>query len=382
MESGTMRVILFIYSFDGGCAMKWKGILVFAARIAVIVLLAAALNRIFIPKYIDDNQDGRVTAEFYREKTDQDILFFGSSTVYNAISPVWLYENYGYTSYVRANASQTLWQSYYLLKDALYDHQPKLVMVDMSFMKYGEEFVEEASNRKAIDGMRLSKSKYDCIRASMWEGEQPITYLFPVFRFHSRWKELTKEDFLYAIKAPDVTYNGFIMQFDIPDEQVIYDKEPQESYDFPAKAWEYLGRICELCREEKIPLVLMKTPTYVNNWYDEYDDALMQYAEKQGIEYVNFDWYKEEMHNHLRTDYVDSGSHLNLVGAEKFTLFLGDYIAKYMGEFYGGEFSGGKDAESDKIWDAKVVRYERDKAEGMKEYERRLKELPPDERTE
>lgn len=355
--------------------MKWKRILAFAAGAAVTVLLAAALNRIFIPKYINDNQDGRVTAEFYREKTAPDILFFGSSTVYNAISPVWLYEKYGYASYVRANASQPLWQSYYLLEDALYDCKPGLVMVDMSFMKYGGDFVEEASNRKALDGMRFSKSKYDCIKASMWEGEQPVTYLFPVFRFHSRWKELKKEDFLYALKQPDVTYNGFIMQFDIPDEQVIYEKEPRESYDFPEKAWEYLDRICDLCRKEEIPLVLMKTPTYVNNWYDEYDSALTEYAGKQGIEYVNFDWYKEEMGNNLRTDYVDSGSHLNLVGAEKFTSFLGGFIREYMENSSGRAFSHEGDTKFDKIWEGKVLRYERDKAEGMKVYERRLKEL-------
>lgn len=368
-----MHVILSIYSFDGGIGMKWKRILIFTAGLVVIAVAVAALNRIFIPKYVDNNQDGRVTAEFYREKAELDILFFGSSTVYNAISPVCLYENYGCTSYVRANASQTLWQSYYLLEDALRDHRPKLVMVDMSFMKYGGEFVEEASNRKALDGMRFSKSKYDCIRASMWEGEQMITYFFPVFRFHSRWKELTKDDFYYAARVPDVTYNGFIMQFDIPDEQVIYDREPRETYDFPEKAWSYLDRICELCNREEIPLVLMKTPTYVNNWYDEYDDALTEYAQEQGIEYVNFDWYKDEMGNELRTDYVDSGSHLNLVGAEKFTKYLGNYIVGRT-----GEFSHEKNAEIDKIWEKKVIRYEKDKAEGMKEYERRLQELSLD----
>lgn len=353
--------------------MRWKSIGIHIARILLIVVIAVALNRIFIPKYVEDNQDGRVTEEFYREKTDLDVLFFGSSTVYNAISPVYLYENYGFSSYVRANASQTLWQSYYLLEDALKKQEPELVMVDMSFMKYGEEFVEEASNRKALDGMRLSKSKYDCIKASMWEGEEPVTYLFPVLRFHSRWKELTKDDFLYALKVPDVTYNGFLMQFDIPEEQVIYEKEARENYDFPKKAWDYLDRITELCKEKDIPLILMKTPTYVNNWYDEYDEALTSYADEKGIEYVNFDWYKEEMGNVLRTDYVDAGSHLNLVGAEKFCDFLGGYIVERT-----GKISHAGDAEFDKIWTEKVIRYEKDKADGMVEYEERLRELSLD----
>lgn len=353
--------------------MKWKLTAVRVAGAVFIILMTVSLNRIFLPKYVEDNQDGRVTAEFYRESTECDVLFFGSSTVYNAVSPVALYENCGFSSYVRANASQTLWQSYYLLEDALKVNRPGLVMVDMSFMKYGEEFVEEASNRKIIDGMRLSKSKYDCIMASMWEGEQPITYLFPVLRFHSRWKELTKEDFLYAVRTPDVTYNGFLMQFDIPEEQVIYEKEPQESYAFPQKAWDYLDKIVALCRENEIPLILMKTPTYVNNWYDEYDHALTGYAKEHGIEYVNFDWHKEAMGNVLRTDYVDAGSHLNTVGAERFTKYLGEFILERT-----GGFSHENETEFDKIWTEKVVRYEKDKAAGMKKYQERLRELSLD----
>ena len=150
--------------------MRWKSIGIHIARILLIVVIAVALNRIFIPKYVEDNQDGRVTEEFYREKTDLDVLFFGSSTVYNAISPVYLYENYGFSSYVRANASQTLWQSYYLLEEMLGYETPKVVVFNVLSMKYGEP-QKEAYNRMAIDGMRMSSSKISAIKASMSDKE-------------------------------------------------------------------------------------------------------------------------------------------------------------------------------------------------------------------
>lgn len=350
--------------------MNVRKILINFIRIMVILFLIVAVNRIFIPKYVSDNQDGRVTKEFYDVKTDLDMIALGSSTVYNGISPDYLYQQYGFASYIRSNASQTLWQSYYLLKDALRTKTPEVVLVDMSFMKYGEEFVEEPGNRKTIDGMRLSKDKYDCIKASMWEGEEPITYLFPVFRFHSRWKELTTEDFYYAFTEPQVTYQGYIMQFDVPEEQTVYEKEPKESYEFPEKAWLYLDKITELCKQKNIPLLLMKTPTYTNNWYDEYDELLTAYAEKNKISYVNFDWYKEEMGNNLRIHYVDDGSHLNNAGAENFSKFLG----KYLTENYTMT-DHRQDADFDRIWKNYVIRYETDKAEGTKLYEKRLNEL-------
>ncbi|MDD3413425.1 MAG: SGNH/GDSL hydrolase family protein [Lachnospiraceae bacterium] len=349
--------------------MKYKKILINCIRILFILGMIVFINRLFMPKYVEDNQDGCVTQEFYLQKTKLDVLAFGSSTVYNAISPDFLWKEYGFTSYTRANASQTLWQSYYLMEDALKTETPDLILVDMSFMKYGEEFVEEPSNRKAIDGMRLSTSKWNCIKASMGE-EEPITYLFPIFRYHSRWKELTAKDLQYTFRMPEVTYDGYIMQFDIPEEQIIYEKEAKENYEFPQKAWEYLDKITELCKEKNVPLLLMKTPTYVNNWYDEYDEMLSQYASSKGIKYTNFDNYKVQMGNNLRLHYVDDGSHLNVVGAEVFSKFLGAYIT----EQYDIK-NHSHDKKYQDIWDKKLERYEVNKAVGMKKYEEKRKSL-------
>lgn len=350
--------------------MRYKKWLINCIRILFIIGIVILLNRIFIPKYSTENQDGRITREFYQEKTPIDVLAVGSSTVYNAVSPDYLWQEYGFTSYVRANASQTMWQSYYLLKDALRTKTPSLVIADMSFMKYGEEFVEEPSNRKTIEGMRNTLIKYECIKASMWEEEQPVTYFFPIFRYHSRWKELSSADFLQAFSSKEITYDGFLMEFDIPDEQTVYEMEEQQDYSFPQKAVEYLDKMTKLCSEKNIPLLLMKTPTYVNNWYPEYDEYLEKYAAEHGIKYQNFDDDKEKMESCLRTDYIDDGSHLNIVGAEKFSKFLGSYIQ----ENY--EISDRtNDEQIKKIWDKKAARYNQDKEEGLKGYKEKLSKL-------
>ncbi|HOO29083.1 MAG TPA: hypothetical protein PLU43_11515, partial [Lachnospiraceae bacterium] len=166
---------------------------------AVAVFLVIVLNLIFIPKYIHENQDGRITEEFYKEQLDTDIIFVGSSTVYSGVSPLILWEKYGYTSYDRSNSSQTIWISYYMIEDAIKCHKPKLVVLDIGFIKYWDTYAEEPSNRKAIDGMRFSKTKLACIGAAMDQDEKITDYLFPILRFHSRWKELQPEDFLYDL---------------------------------------------------------------------------------------------------------------------------------------------------------------------------------------
>ncbi len=298
-----------------------------AGAIVTALVLFAVLDGIFMPKYITENRDGNITAEYYNEKTPLDAVYFGSSTVYNAIAPDMIWNEYGFTSYTRANASQTVWQSYYLIKDTLKHNKPKVITLDVSFMKYGEDFYEEASNRKMIDGMKLSPDKIMCAKDSMWEDESIYSYIFPVLRFHSRWDELKTEDFRYALKRPEVTYDGFIPEYGKTAEAEEYDPIIMDDYSFPARPVKYLKMIMDLCDREQVPLLLMKTPTYINNWFPEYDDQLEEMVKTHdNIDYVNFDQYADSIGLDRREHYIDGHSHLNVDGAVKFSGFFGRYL--------------------------------------------------------
>ena len=60
-----------------------------------------------------------MTAEYYDETLDHDVLFVGDCELYENISPIKLWQDHGITSYIRGSAQQLVWQSYYLLEDAL-----------------------------------------------------------------------------------------------------------------------------------------------------------------------------------------------------------------------------------------------------------------------
>ncbi len=323
-------------------------------------LLVRILDGVFTPKYVSENQDGNVTSEFYEVETPLDAVYFGSSTVYNAITADYLWKEYGFTSYTRANASQTLWQSYYMIRDTVRNNRPELITLDVSFMKYGEDFTEEPSNRKAIDGMRFSVDKIRCAKASMWEDEDIYSYVFPILRYHSRWKELKEEDYKYAMKKPQVTYDGFIMSFERPEKVPEFDPMEPESYDFPEKAEEYLLKIMDYCRDEDIDLLLMKTPTYINNWFPEYDARLEKLSEGyENCDYINFDSYEKEMELDRAVDYADGHSHMNVDGAEKFSKYFGAYIK----ERYELPDHRGDDRYSS-IWNDRYTRYSMDLEKG------------------
>ena len=246
--------------------MKIKKLAINLIKIILIIFLVITLNRIFIPKYINENRDGRITQEYYPFSKYCDVMFVGSSTVYSGIDPRILWEDDGISSYIRANASQTMWISYYMTEDAIKCHKPELVCLDMTFIKYDDDFVEEPSTRKSLDGMRLSASKINCVKASMGEDEKIAEYIVPLFRFHSRWKELTWDDIRYAWYFKNVTKNGHL-----PDDTT----DPAESNvleyfgsadSISPKNEEYLRKTIELCRDNDVQIMLFKMPSLSGNW--------------------------------------------------------------------------------------------------------------------
>ena len=322
--------------------LRTCGVIVF--KIILIIFLVLTLNRIMMPKYIFENEDGRITREYYRTSKYDDVIFVGSSTVFSGISPLVLWEKGGISSYVRANASQPMWISYYMTEDAIRHHKPQLVCIDTTFIKYDDDFVEEASTRKALDGMRLSASKINCINASMGEDEKLLEYLVPLFRFHTRWKDFSWNDIRYAWYVNPVTLNGFIEDNKVcgaEDEQLIYTAEDRP---VSPRNTEYLERTIKLCRDNDIGVFLFKMPAHSQNWNENFDRQITEIADKYGVTYVNFDSCSDDIGLDYSLDTPDSGSHLNTSGAEKFS----EYLAKYLKGNY---------EISDRSSDGKYVRF-------------------------
>lgn len=194
----------------------FKNIIVFTLSAAVTVGSLAALTRLVEPKYDGGEYplEGNFTSEYYEETTDHDVLMIGDCEVYENFDPMYLWKNYGITSYIRGNAQQLTWQSYYLLEDALKYETPKAVIYNVQALTHDKPQREEY-NRMTLDGMKWSKTKWDAINASMCPEEKMIDYVFPLLRYHSRITSLGEEDFKYFTGNRHVSCNGYYMRIDV-----------------------------------------------------------------------------------------------------------------------------------------------------------------------
>ena len=319
----------------------------------VCVLLLGFAQLLLTPKYMSENREGALIAEYYEQTPSHDVLFLGDCEVYESFTPPTLWENYGITSYIRGTPQQLIWHSYYLLEDTLRHETPKAVVYNVYAMRYGEP-QNEAYNRIVLDGMRFSSVKLRAIAASMTEEETMISYVFPLLRYHSRWKELGADDWKYLFDRDTVSHNGYLMQKGVKPMGTAMEGTPLTDPALPEICFEYLDRMRDLCEEKGIELILMKAPTnfWGYYWYDEWDEQIADYAQKKGVTYYNFIPLAGEMGIDWSRDTYDAGAHLNVYGAEKLT----SYFGKLLAEQHGLE-DHRTDAELSLIWSEKLTQY-------------------------
>ena len=340
-------------------AKKW---IKFIASAVIVVVTLSFLQALLMPKYVVTIVEGAFVAEYYGEVKDHDVIFVGDCEVYENFSPITLWKDYGINSYIRGSAEQYIFQSYYLLEDTLRYETPKVVIFNIQSLQYPVAN-NEAYNRMTLEGMEWSKSKYDAIMASMKEDEHFLDYVFPILRYHSRWSELGKNDFTYMFKTKKVSHNGYYMRVDVRPATDVPTGKPLPNYEFDERSWKYLDMMVELCKEKGITLLLVKAPSLYPYWYPEYDQQVVEYAEKHGLTYINFLDIQDETGIDYTTDTYDMGLHMNLSGAEKLSSWLGKYLTETVGL---NDRRGEADLAS--RWEDKIAFYEADKKAQYEKY--------------
>lgn len=343
-----------------------KTILTVLSVLAIVIILTCLVQRLLMPKYLTAQKEGSLISEYYDEEKDFDVVFIGDCEVYENFIPAVMWEEYGINSYIRGSAQQLIWQSYYLMEETLRYEKPDVIVFNVLSLKYNEPQREEY-NRMTLDGMRWNMSKVRDIKASMMEDESFVDYVFPILRFHDRYKELTLEDVKYLFGHEKISHNGYLLQTGVrgitkenyPRGKVLAD------YTFGDNAMSYLEKMDSLCKENGVELVLIKAPSLSPYWYDEWEEQVEAFAKEHNLKYYNYLEYIDEVGIDFETDTYDMGLHLNYEGATKLSEHFGRILSKEC-----GIPDRRNEAHLSAVWDEKLKRFyedvEKSKAESEK----------------
>lgn len=304
---------------------KIKTILKPVIFVIIFALIFSYLTELFSRKTLtgDWNHTTKISG-FYNEKENEfDIIYFGSSNTYCSFNPLVIYEETGLKSYVFASQQQPVWASYYYIKDALITQKPKLLIMDALMFSKDQEYYDDGVNYSFMDDIPLSKNKIDLAFASA-PFEDGVRLLINFIKYHSRWNELTKEDYEFNRKDLRDYLKGYVY-LDNTFKEATYPKtDVFESAPLAEKELEYLNKIIKLSKEENIPLLLVKTPS--NATYEEQMlfNTVRDISKEQGVDFVNYNLLYEDIGLLMDEDFYDK-SHLNYKGAEKFSRYFARY---------------------------------------------------------
>lgn len=307
-----------------------KSIIKGTAFIIILLLIISIINPVFI---IKTKHRSKLIQGLYENPNDEyDVVLLGSSHMNGAVNPNVLWNQYGITSFNYATGGQPLDVTYYLLKEVLKKHKKPIVVVDLYYLGLTSKFGEEGYIRYVLDNMKLSKNKveaiFNCTPRPHW-----LSYLFPIFKYHSRWKELKEEDF-----NDDISKTYYTKGFDA--EHIMYGKENSadvkttETAKLPPKTEKYLYKIIELSKKEGFKLIFINVPhDYTNTagskiWHNEPAKMFNRAAEiskENNITFINYCNKLDELGFDFKADMYNSG-HLNIWGSNKLTTNFGEFL--------------------------------------------------------
>ena len=259
---------------------------------------------------------------FEAERPDSiDMFMLGDSESRTSISPMELFHTDGITSYCCGINSNILCEVDEMLHLVLKEQHPKLIILECNVIF----------------------SKFD------WKDalETVSSGIFPVIRWHNRWKTLTKDDFTHIpdYTSTEVRKGYYHSTYADPAPPYLLDRYMTPTGDREPldriNRW-YLKRIVSACRKRGIQIVLMSMPS-VKNWSSEKHNTCADLAQELDIQFLDMNELREEIPIDWNLDTRDRGDHLNNAGMKK----VCDWLGPYLRETYGLE-----DHRDDPAYDA------------------------------
>ncbi len=278
--------------------------------IAIFLIILAILSKIFIPKNntLEAGLGKRkqpASGIFTEPENTIDVLVLGDSESYNSYIPLELWNQYGFTSYVCGTPAQRISQSCQYIKYAFKNQKPTIVML-------------EANNLYTKNGVVRHIKEY-------------VDKYMPVFEYHDRWKNLSKEDFY---KSPEYTeiindkgyrYSNKIKKVN-KSKRKDFMKENENSKNILGDNFKHLKEIKEYCDKNGAKLILYSSPAPANWSYDKHN-GIEKCAKDLRIEYIDLNLKVDELQINWKEDSQEKrGEHLNYTGALKVTNYLGIYL--------------------------------------------------------
>lgn len=305
--------------------------------LAILISIYVQAHAVTQPRYSDE----RFT-EFFEEDQDYDVLFFGSSHMIHSINAMQLWKDYGLTSYNWAGYATWTPASYWIFKNAIEYHKPKVAVLEIYGLTNTVESQDHSMLHYTFDAIPFSATKIEAVFDLFAEQTTREEMLFPFNVYHSQWNTLTSDKVNAAFKPipPSISKGSALLTEIYKEAELIdftYTSEFVPEKDVYKDGHTYIIKFIETCYKEGIQPVLLHVPYNVLSDSDQVSNL----AEIYNVPYFDYYTVGNDVINY-KTDLNDR-AHLNFSGATQVTHLFGEDLSKI--------FSPEHDSTQIKKWD-------------------------------
>ncbi|MCD7863920.1 MAG: hypothetical protein LUG61_10560 [Lachnospiraceae bacterium] len=258
-----------------------------------------------------------------------DVVFVGTSHVFDGVNPAILWEEYGISGFVMGGSAQGRELSYHYIIEMLKTQSPKVVFVDL----YGlvNEMNPGADIYRGTLSMKLSFNSIRLTQEIVDTKEEQLQHILRWPIIHTRYREIEERNFV------EIEYNTYGRGYDAQwwrDMSVHMSEEllsDTVQADLGEEKMEWLQNLADLATEEGFELIFTIMPYYFEDNADIWEsyNTAKAFAAQNEIVFLDLNVLADEVGIDFEQDFRDS-THLNAWGAQKVSSYLGAFLKEHV----------------------------------------------------
>lgn len=308
-------------------------IILFLKKIAATFCFFAIFIYVFVSvTYLfRGDLESRKSVVGVKEVEPLDMIYVGGSAAYCYWEPLKAWNDCGFTSYNVATPGIQSESILYYIKNSLKYQTPKLFVVGVrSFEYYQKDVGTESGLRRTSDSLDFfDMDRIRFIRTYLSRRTMDIDELslyLDIMKYHTNYEALSSPEAWEMIdNSGEAPYMGAIIQ-----NNYYYLEEPklfqtQSRVELDPNASETLFELLNFCKEKELNVLFVVCPYSISERDYAIYNTIQDVVSSYGYDFLNTNDYYAEMGFDFSRDFSDQ-SHVNDYGAERYTMFLENYI--------------------------------------------------------
>lgn len=321
-------------------------------RIIVFLVVFCALVELLSATYFSkenaigfDNMYAEAMSFYNEPDNSLQVVAMGNSDLYSGFCPAILWKNLGVTSTAIGAPRQSANRTYNYLTEVLKKQNPSLVIIECDMLY--EKLPEESALKSMGENFDAA---FDYLDPEIFEEDVKDT--FSIFLFHDRWKKKEFKDSI-SNKSHGYKYSSNIKKVVVSPN---FMKETDKREPISPKNADDLKKIINTCKAKGIDVLLVTMPSPYS-WCKERSNAIHDFANENGVNYIDFNELYTEINFDVETNFRDNGNHINYEGAIKVTNYLSNFIKE---NYNIKDIRDDKNSEIYKYWEKSVEEFDAD----------------------